>query len=221
MRPVSDWRTCVIVVGLGLLGCDPISDFQSQPFVQASTETEARWNIDINRVRDGVFIPYRPRCIEVKQGQTVEFRNFLPKIATNVSGLEGPAPLYSPNLVWPYNFVSKDDPNNPLCNVQVDGVCTERPEFSYWRFTFDVAGVYDWLDTNQGSPGRKVVDPYYGTETFIGIDPSSPLGTICVPQADGSGCDGVCCATEADCSGNTRCFKSEFDAVGRCLTPTG
>lgn len=201
--------------------CDPIESFQTQPFVQASATEEAPTQIDINRVRDGVFIPYRPRCLEITLGRTLEFRNFLPRVPTNVTGLDGPRPLYSPNLIWPYNFVGSDDPNNPICDETVGGVCVSRPEFSYWRHTFDVPGVYDWLDTNQGNPGRKVVDPYYGTETFIGIDPNSPLGTVCVKAEDGSGCAGVCCSTETDCSGNTRCFKSEFDAVGRCLTPTG
>lgn len=201
--------------------CDPIEDFQDQPFVMASVDAEPRWTVDINRVRDGVFVPYRPRCREIRVGQTVEFRNFLPRVPANVTGLETPAPLFSPNLVWPYNYVGPEDEANDACDQVVDGACAERPEYSYWRYTFETPGVYDWLDTNQGEPGRKVVDPYYGTETFIGIDPNSPLGTLCVIGDDEAACDGVCCTDDGDCQGNTRCFKSEFDAVGRCLTPSG
>ncbi|MCA9556327.1 MAG: hypothetical protein KC933_40255 [Myxococcales bacterium] len=219
MRPAE---VCAIALALAAptLACDPIEEFQQAPFVQKSAEAEPRWTVDINRVQDGVFAAYRPHCFEIRKGHTVEFRNFLPEIATNVTGLEGgPAALYSPNLVRPYQYRGPDDPENPLCDAVEGGVCVSRPPFSYWRYTFELAGTYDWLDTNQGSPGRKVVDPYYGTETFIGIDPNSPLGTICVVEDDGTGCEGVCCATDSDCSGKTRCFKSEFDAVGRCLTP--
>jgi hypothetical protein len=205
-----------------LLACDPIGELQGTPFVEKSAAAEARWRIDINRVRDGVFVPYRPRCTdELRIGDTVEFRNFLPDVPANVTGIASPAPLYSPNLVRPYNYVGERDPANTLCDLEVDGACAKRPAYSFWRFTFTTPGVYDWLDTNQGSPGRKVVDPYYGTETFIGIDPSSPIGTICVPGADGAGCAGTCCATDGDCTGETRCYKSDLDAVGRCLTPSG
>lgn len=219
MRPVSTLIPCgILLIGLG---CAPIAEFQTQPFVKASASAEARWSVDINRVKDGVFIPYRPRCFKISVGHTVEFRNFLPRVPANVTGLDTPAPLYSPNLVFPNSYVGEDDPLNTLCDELVDGQCLRRPEYSYWRFTFDKPGVYDWLDTNQGTPGRKIIDPYYGTETFIGIDPDSPLGTICVQAEDGGGCDAVCCSVDTDCTGNTRCFKSEFDAVGRCLTPTG
>ncbi len=206
----------------GLLGCDSIEGFQSAPFVQKSADAQPRWRFDLNRVRDGVFVTYRPRCTdEVRLGHTVEFRNFLPEIPTNVTTIAGPVPLYSPNLVRPYQYIGPEDPENDLCTVEEGGTCLERPAWSFWRFTFDRPGVYDWLDTNQSTPGRKVVDPYYGTETFIGFDPSSPFGTICVPDDSGAGCEGVCCANDGECSGNTRCFKSEFDAVGRCLTPSG
>jgi hypothetical protein len=221
MRTAEAHAIALLAAALGAAACDPIAEFQQQPFVQKSADAEPRWTVDINRVQDGVFAAYRPRCFQVRKGHTVEFRNFLPEIATNVTGLDGPAPLYSPNLVRPYQYVGPDDPDNPLCEATAGGVCVARPAFSYWRHTFEVAGTYDWLDTNQGTPGRKVVDPYYGTETFIGIDPDSPLGTICVPEDDGFGCEGVCCASDAECTGKTRCFKSEFDAIGRCLTPSG
>jgi hypothetical protein len=202
-----------------LFACD---EMQSTPFVQTSDEAEPRWRIDINRVRDGIYLSYRPRCMdEVRIGHTVEFRNFLPDVPANVTSISAPSPLYSPNLVRPYNFVGPDDPSNTLCDVETEEGCTLRPTWSFWRHTFELPGVYDWLDTNQGSPGRKVVDPYYGTETFIGIDPDSPLGTICVRQDDGTGCEGVCCTTDADCPGGNSCTKSDLEAIGRCLTPSG
>jgi hypothetical protein len=212
MRAVS---LCLLL----LLACDEV---QETPFVQKSDDTEPRWRVDINRVRDGIYLPYRPRCTdEVRIGHTVEFRNFLPEVPANVTTISGPAPLYSPNLVRPYNYVGPTDPENTLCDVQTPEGCMQRPAWSFWRTTFETPGVYDWLDTNQGSPGRKVVDPYYGTETFIGIDPDSPLGTICVPQEDGTGCEGVCCNVDTDCTGENRCFKSDLDSIGRCLTPSG
>lgn len=224
MRTADLLRLAAVAGGLGLgtaQACDPIEDFQDTPFVAKSADAEPRWTVAINRVREGVYTSYRPRCLEVRLGQTVEFRNFQPDIPANVTGLEPPAPLYSPNLVWPYNYVASDDPDNDVCDEFVAGECTSRPPFSYWRHTFDVAGAYDWLDTNQGEPGRRVVDPYYGTVTFVGIDPDSPLGTVCVLAADGTGCQSVCCTSDADCVGTTRCFKSEFDTIGRCLIPSG
>src|SRR5262245_46518604 len=111
---------------------------QGTPFVQASVDAEPRWRVDLNRVRDGVYLPYRPRCTdEVGIGHTVEFRNFLPDVPTNVTGIAGPEPIYSPNLVRPYNFETEDDAS-----------------YSFWRHTFSAPGVYDWIDTNQGTPGR-------------------------------------------------------------------
>lgn len=202
--------------------CEPLGELVPVPRVQKSAAPEPRERIDINRIRDGIFRPYAPRCIDdVRPGQTVEFRNFLPDVPANVTGVSGPEPLYSPNLVRPYQYVSATDPSNTLCNIEGAEGCVERPSWSYWRHTFDTPGVYDWLDTHQGAPGRQVVDAYYGTVTFIGIDPESPLGTVCVTTADGTGCDGVCCVTDDDCPRNNRCFKSEIDSVGRCLTPSG
>ena len=212
----------MILAALSLASC-ATEDFQEAPFVQSSVSTPPRWTVDINRVVDGVFRTYRPRCMDnVRRGHTVEFRNYMPDVPANVSIQDGPAPLYSPNLMRPYNFVSADDPDNTLCEIVApDGSCSQRPQWSFWRFTFEQSGVYDWLDTNSGAPGRKVVDPYYGTVTFIGIDPNSPFGSICVQEEDGGGCQEVCCTNDSDCGGGALCFRSEVDAVGRCLTPSG
>jgi hypothetical protein len=199
----------------GSLGCQG-GAWADGPFVQHSDLQDARWNVDLNRTINGIYRPYFPRCTDkVQVGDTVAFRNFLPEIPANVSSLSSPdgATLFSPNLVRPYNYVSGEDPNNDACR---DGVCEA---YSFWRHTFDAPGIYDWVDTNQGEPGRKVVDPYYGTVSYVGVDPNTPLASICVPDAQGEGCAGVCCQTETECGSGTTCIKSSFEAVGRCLTP--
>lgn len=212
-----------LIIALAFCSACAGDEFQETPFIQASADAEPRWTVDINRVRDGIFRTYRPRCMDkVLSGQTVEFRNYMPDVPANVSSLSGPETLYSPNLVKPYNFVSADDRDNNQCEaLAADGTCTQRPQWSYWRFTFETTGVYDWLDTNSGTPGRKIVDPYYGTVTFVGMDPNSPFGTICVQEADGTGCESICCTSDAGCNAPNRCFKFEMDAEGRCLTPSG
>lgn len=218
------WVACTAccMAGASAAGSGCAADeFQETPYVQDSATAAPRWTVDINRVVDGIFRAYRPRCMDrVRVGQTVEFRNYAPTLAANVTSIAGPEPLYSPTLRRPYNYVAADDPNNTACDVTADdGRCTQRPEWSYWRHTFATPGVYDWIDTHSGTPGRRVVDPYYGTVTFVGIDPNTPFGSICVVETDGSGCDGVCCSSDVDCTGNTQCIRFEFEAVGRCLTP--
>jgi hypothetical protein len=213
----------LLVVALApATACDS-SRFLDAPAVQASAEGEARHKISLNRVVNGRFRAYAPRCNDaVRNGDVVEFRNFLPEVATNVTSISAPDghELYSPNLVRPYNYVSADDEDNDVCDAtDAEGECTSRPPFSFWRHAFTAAGVYDWVDTNQGAPGRKIVDPYYGTETFVGLDPDTPIATICVPDELGAGCDAVCCATDADCEGDNVCNKLEGEATGRCLLP--
>lgn len=182
---------------------------QGTPEVQASAGKNARWTVNLGRVRNGISRTYNPRCMDrVKPGDTVEFRNYNPTLSANVTALaapEGVQPLYSPNLTAPYNYVDPEDGD----------------AYSYWRYTFVQPGVYDWIDTHSSEPGRKVVDVYYGTVTFVGIDPDSPFGTICVPDEDGTGCDSVCCGDDSDCSSGQRCFRTEVDTEGRCLTPSG
>lgn len=215
----------LVPVLLALLGCAEVED-QDTPFVQKSAKASPRWTIDINRVLDGVYRNYRPRCIDtVRVGHTVEFRNFAPDLPANVTSIatpEGAGALYSPNLIVPYNYVGRDDENNDLCEARAeDTSCATRPHWSYWRHTFEVPGVYDWIDTNSSEPGRKVVDAYYGTVTFVGLDPNTPFGTVCVVDDDDEGCENVCCTDDTDCDSGHRCFRSEVDAVGRCLTPSG
>lgn len=218
-------RPSALLLALALAACGDGAP-QQTPYVLDSAESAARWTIDLNRIIDGVYRTYRPRCIDnVRIGHTVEFRNWNPDIPANVTSLaapEGAATLFSPNLVRPYNYVGRTDPDNKLCErTDSAGKCVERPRFSYWRYTFELPGVYDWIDTQAGEAGRKVVDPYYGTVTFVGLDPNTPIGTVCVPERDGTGCEAVCCADDGDCASGQRCFRSEVDAVGRCLTPQG
>lgn len=211
----------VLVLTCGGVACEPSEEFQHTPFVQDSSGAEARWVVDISRIQAGVLRGYAPRCIDtVRVGETVEFRNFTPSNACNVSSIAGPATLYSPNLVRPYNYVAADDAINTLCDVvdPATDACTKRPAWSYWRFTFTQAGVYDYIDTHQSEPGRKIVDPYYGTVTFVGLDPNAAFGTICVKQEDGSGCDHVCCQSDAQCTNGMHCTRGSSDGVGRCVS---
>lgn len=216
MKPIT------LVLALTLFACQS-GTFQDSPFVQKSVTDSPRWTIDLKRILDGVYRTYRPRCMDsVRVGHTIEFRNFLPDIPTNITSIAGPQTLYSPNLTRPYNYISADDPDNTLCKSKAsDGSCAEKNEWSYWRFTFGEPGVYDWLDTNSGAPGQQVVDPYYGTVTFVGRDPNSPFGTVCVKNEDGTGCENVCCTSDEDCTSGKKCFRQATDSVGTCLTPSG
>ena len=210
------------LAALLITACDD-TEHAETPFVQDSIEDAARWQIFINRVRDGIYRSYQPLCLDtVKAGHVIEFMNFNPDIPANVTTISAPETLYSPNLMRPYNYVGPNDPENKLCDVEDPaGGCEQRPSWSWWRTRLDTPGTYDWIDTNQGNPGRKVVDPYYGTETFIGLDPNARLGTICVTEEDGTGCEGVCCGSDSDCTDGKICFKSTVDARGRCRTPSG
>lgn len=216
-HPWSLWLGCMVAVLplLSSVACSP-ENLSGNEFVQASVDETPRWRMDINRVMNGIYRPLFPRCNDkIRPGHTVEFRNFLPEVPANVTSISAPetAALYSPNLVRPYNYVSASNPENTAC---ADNECEP---YSYWRVTFEKAGVYDWMDTNQGAPGRKVVDDYYGTVTFVGLDPNTPLATICVD--DGTGvCAGVCCSSDADCVGTNRCTRASYEAVGRCQIPT-
>lgn len=207
MRAVLLGSLC-LALPLGL-ACDQAP--QSQPYVQDSAKASPRWTVDLDRVLDGVYRPYRPRCMDsVRIGHTVEFRNYQPMVSADVTAIgspQGAEPLYSPNLVRPYNYAA--------------GEGEDAEPYSYWRHTFDVPGVYDWVNSQATTAGRQVVDPYYGTVTFVGLNPNTPFGTICVQDEAGEGCEQVCCASDDDCASGQRCYRAEVDAIGRCLTPSG
>jgi hypothetical protein len=203
------------------------------PDVQFSSTRQPRAGlvISLNRVVMGKMTSISPRCVgqrfeitlpapgrpgsvqpagglPIRPGDTAEFRNFLPEVPANVTSLSAPAVMFSPNLVKPYNFVREG-----------------TDEFSFWRFTFPLPGSYVFFDTNMGDPGRKVVDAYYGTVTYVG-ESDAPRGVVCVdepgclaapecltesPPAGCCQCIGVCCDSDSQCSAGKMCLR------GRCV----
>lgn len=158
--------------------------------VQSSSEGDPGGRI-VRVTEEGTF---GPSCLVIEAGQTVEFRNMSPDVPTNITSLGSPAELYSPNMATPYNSAEEDD------------VSGEAKRYSYWRHTFGAPGVYEYYNTNTGDPGRKVVDPYYGTVTFVGISDSVKTGVICVETPGGNQCDGVCCVkVTGDCPSSQCC----------------
>ena len=221
-------RACLLtVLALCLTACKgPIpEDFRP---VQDSAKGAARVSVSLNRILSGRYRAIAPACIgqqytvsnpadiqpagglSMRPGHIVEFRNYQPDVPTNITALSAPAPLFSPNLVKPYNY-------------EPEG---EEP-YSYWRYAFPRPGVYEYFDTNMGEPGRKVVDSYYGTVSYIGesnapkavvcVDPpncvtsaeclagTAPAGTVCCA------CMGVCCTADAQCTSDKDCLR------GRCV----
>jgi hypothetical protein len=219
-------RLVLSLLALSLAACKgPASE---EPSVQDSARGEPRATVSINRILSGRYRAIAPACIgqqyrirgingiepatglPMRPGHIVEFRNYLPDVPTNVTALESPAPLFSPNLVRPYNIRTEGDET-----------------FSYWRYAFPEPGVYEYFDTNMGEPGRKVVDSYYGTVSYIGesnapkavvcVDPpacvtsreclngTAPAGTVCCACID------VCCTTDNECNTDKTCLR------GRCV----
>jgi hypothetical protein len=203
------------------------------PSVQFSADAPAKVTVSLNRIISGQYRTIAPICVgqryritlpsgdtpgaverasglPVRPGETAEFRNYLPDVPANVTALAAPAPMYSPNLVAPYNTL------------------TEAGEtFSYWRYTFPVKGAYEFFDTNMGEPGRRIVDSYYGTVTFVG-ESNAPKGVVCVDapgcstdfsclgagaSPDCCSCIGVCCDTDDQCGSGMACLRN------RCVDP--
>lgn len=197
---------------------------EETPSVQDSAEGQPRTLVSLNRVLQGRYRAIAPACIgqqyritpggvepaaglPIRPGNVIEFRNYLPDVPTNVTALDAPAPLFSPNLVRPYNLGTEADET-----------------FSFWRYKFPSPGVYEYFDTNMGEPGRKIVDSYYGTVSYVGestapkavvcVDPpgcvaspeclngTAPEGTVCCA------CLGVCCTTDAECAGDKTCLRA-------------
>jgi hypothetical protein len=131
-------------------------------------------------------------CLRAWTGDTVEWRNLAPDVPTNVTSLGAPVELYSPSLVAPYN----------LREVSEGGAVTR---WSFWRHTFARPGVYEYYDTNQGDPGRKVVDPYYGTVTFVGLSDDVATAVVCVEEPGSGLCDNVCCTRPSECPSQQCC----------------
>jgi plastocyanin len=144
------------------------------------------------------------QCLRIREGQTVEWRNTAPDVPANVTSLGEPTELYSPSLVSPYNLREEDGEAHV-----------------FWRHTFETPGVFEYFDTNQGDPGRKVVDAYYGTVTFVGISDDVVTGVVCVEGKGSSACDGVCCVKSSDCPSGQCCDAAQKRCVlGSPSAPT-
>jgi len=199
------------------------------PSIQDSAPGEPRTKVSLHRLLSGRYRAIAPACVGqqyrieadaitasgglvMRPGDVVEFRNYLPDVPANVTASSSPAPLYSPNLQAPYNLA--EEAGEP---------------FVYWRYELPRAGVYEYFDTNLGEPGRKIVDSYYGTVTYVG-EAEGPRGVVCVDEPgctaspdclagrapEGTtccACVGVCCTTDAECSSATTCYR------GRCVDP--
>ncbi|MBI5610939.1 MAG: hypothetical protein HY902_18855 [Deltaproteobacteria bacterium] len=122
-----------------------------------------------------------PPCIVVEAGQTVEFRNPMPDVPTDVTSYGEPLELYSPSLVR----------GGPMASAG-------GKDCAWWRHTFQKPGVYEYYDSHSGDPGQKVVDPYYGTVTWVGVNPNLHTGLICVQTPGSSQCLGICCVKNND-----------------------
>lgn len=200
--------------------------------VQDSAMGTPRVSVALNRITNGLYRSIAPFCIgqryvesgpspyattglALNPGQIVEFRNYQPDVPSNVTSLSAPAPLFSPNLVKPYNIV-------------VEGTET----YSYWRHAFPTVGTYEYYDTNMGTPGRQVVDTYYGTVTYVG-ESSAPKGTVCVDPPScvasaeclaGSAPAGTTCCTclSVCCDSDDNCVADPTKKMclrGRCVDP--
>lgn len=117
-----------------------------------------------------------PECKAISVGDTVEWTNTSPEIPANVTSLTEPAELYSPNL---------------------------QGDYVTWTHTFEAAGHFDYYDTNSGDPGRKIVDAYYGTVTYVGTSETTNIGAICVRESTSP--LGQCCCSDLDCSAGQQC----------------
>lgn len=111
-----------------------------------------------------------PACLAVDVGSTVQWENKTPSVPANITSVGEPEELFSPNLQGPYVT---------------------------WAHTFEGSGFFSYYDTNTGDPGRRVVDAYYGTVTFVGVSDTTELGAVCGQQAGST--LGACCCTDFDC----------------------
>lgn len=142
-------------------------------------------------------------CLVVQAGQTVEWRNFAPEVPVNITSLGQPAELFSPSLVPPLPTTGND---------AKDGA------YVFWRHTFATPGVYEYYDTNSGDPGKKVVDPYYGTVTYVGLPANLDTGIVCVKAPGSRQCHGICCTGNAVDDGTF--FEDECPSA-QCCDATG
>ena len=112
--------------------------------VQTSSDQNPSFFVNVDPAEGFV-----PGCLAVAKGRTVRWENLSPLVPANVTSVEEPPELYSPNL---------------------------QGSYVTWSHTFDQPGLYEYYDTNTGDPGRRIVDAYYGTVTFVGVSPTTQRG---------------------------------------------
>ncbi|MSQ83744.1 MAG: hypothetical protein EXR77_12810 [Myxococcales bacterium] len=185
------WLWCWVVVAACATKGDP-------PFVQDSAGPTA--TLVVRMTDDGLELP----CAVIDVGQTIEWRNMYPAIAANVTGF-GTTELYSPSIIA----------GGPVGSEIEKG---SVKAYAYWRHTFATAGVYEYFDTNRGEPGQKVVDPYYGTVTYVGVSASLQTGVVCVREPGSDQCTAVCCLGHGN--GDSELVGGECP-TSQCCDPKG
>lgn len=140
--------------------------------VQDPSKAAPSWFVSVSAA-DG----FVPACKVIGRGDTVQWENQSPLLPANVTSVDEPPALYSPNL---------------------------QGEFVTWTASFRQSGWFEYYDTNSGDPGRRVVDAYYGTVTFIGASESTHRGAICVPDDS----EAPCCCSDLDCAVDAACIAN-------------
>ena len=131
---------------------------------------------------------FAPACITLGVGQTAQWINHSPLTQVNVTGL-GHDELFSPNLAGRY---------------------------ATWSHRFERSGRFEYFDSSSGSPGRAVVDDYYGTVTYIGVGAGVTRGVACVELAPSEVKVHGSCSPE---TAATVCAENEIcNDSGKCQT---
>ena len=183
IRPARLWVLCA----LSALGCKQ-SIPETPPVSASGTGAPAR---KVSVLPDGSF---EPGCVSMRAGQTVEFLNAAPTLPADVTSLKetidgreaSSGELYSPNL--------------------------QAPAATSWRHEAKRPGLFTFVNASVGIPGRKVVDDYYGTVTFVPLAGGSAFatGTLCVAAQGDDVCTGVCCpGGDTECRGRTECIHEQ------------
>jgi hypothetical protein len=204
-------RTLLTATLLLVGGCTSVRT--DPPPVQPSSTAAATFVITVSQ--GGIFTP---PCTIVQTGATIEWRNLTPLLPIDMVSTAAPFEISSPALLSPYNEVPPSQ--SDMCAVIVDGICTEKQAYSYWRHTFKNAGVFDYFD----SVGTAVAPPAsneYGMPT--GSTTTTAIsGTVCVlGSANSDACNPVCCITGSavnQCPAGVMCIG---DRCGGVTLPPG